>query len=80
MIYYKSEEFEFAFESQFFYDLVRILGESKAKDYLSNVERGRYSGDELLSQKFPCNSVKFSIPTSEVDQNPLLKEDPVPYY
>ncbi|MDA3821328.1 MAG: RagB/SusD family nutrient uptake outer membrane protein, partial [Bacteroidales bacterium] len=71
---------EFAFESQFLYDLVRILGEEKAKEYLSNVERGRYSGDELVSQKFDCNKVKFSIPTSEVDQNPLLKEDPVAYY
>ncbi|WP_066630613.1 RagB/SusD family nutrient uptake outer membrane protein [Labilibacter marinus] len=71
---------EFAFESQFLYDLVRLLGEQGAKDYLSNVERGRYSGDELLSQKFTCNAVKFSIPTSEIDQNPLLKEDPVPYY
>lgn len=71
---------EFAFESQFFYDLVRILGEDGAKDYLSNVERGRYEDDELVSKQFTCDKVKFSIPTSEVDQNPLLKEDPVSYY
>lgn len=70
---------EFAFEHQFLYDLVRILGEDGAKSYLSNVERGRYDGDTFLPQKFNCNRVKFAIPTSEVDQNPLLKEDPVPY-
>lgn len=75
----KERRIEFAFESQFFYDLVRILGEDGAKNYLSNVERGRYDGDNFLSQKFQCNQVMFAIPTSEVDQNPLLKEAPVPY-
>lgn len=71
---------EFAFEGQYFYDVVRILGEDGAKTYLSNVERGKYSDEGLVSQTYNCSTVKFSIPTSESDQNPLLKEDPVAYF
>lgn len=71
---------EFAFEGQYLYDLVRILGEADAITYLSNVERGKYEGDVFKSTKFTCDKVKFAIPTSEVDQNPLLKEEPVAYF
>ncbi len=76
----RERRIEFAFESQYFYDVVRILGEDEAIAYFSSVERGRYEGDVLKSVKLKCDKVKFSIPTSEIDQNPLLKEDPVAYY
>lgn len=70
---------EFAFEKQFYYDLLRIKGETETKTILSNVERGTFGKNGFESKKFVCKDVRFGIPVSEIDQNPLLAEDPVNY-
>jgi starch-binding outer membrane protein, SusD/RagB family len=86
---------EFALEGEAWYDLVRLHSYNlagynplNALDIIHNQERGYYYYDKttkvktLTSRKFAnVTDADFSypIPSSEIDNNPQLKEDPVEY-
>lgn len=78
---------EFAFEAQYWYDMVRLhyWNPSKAIDMISNQERGTYTWETgvktLNSVKYTITEADFRmpIPSAESDKNPLLLQDPVPY-
>ena len=79
---------EFAFESSYWFDLVNLhyWNSQKAIDIIKNQERGSYYWDNgvktLESYKVEIvndNDFTLPIPVSELDQNPLLGDDPVPY-
>ncbi|MFT4092473.1 MAG: RagB/SusD family nutrient uptake outer membrane protein [Niabella sp.] len=77
---------EFAFEGMYWYDVLR-MPQADAITWLSQRERGRYSGyggGSVVSNKiiFDASKLLFSIPQSEIDQNPNLAADvaAVSYY
>ncbi|RYE36804.1 MAG: RagB/SusD family nutrient uptake outer membrane protein [Sphingobacteriaceae bacterium] len=81
---------EFAFENDFFYDLLRLDGfnvttHPKALQYMAQQDRGtsdssnppiRY-GNQFL--KATDANLVFPIPTTEIAADPKLAEPPVPY-
>jgi starch-binding outer membrane protein, SusD/RagB family len=81
----KERRIEFAFESDYFYDLTRI-DRAKALSIIANQERGTYNNavnppqvwSEMLTG-ITADRLVFDYPSSEVIQNPRLREDPVPY-
>src|SRR5581483_5046331 len=79
----KERRLEFAFEGQFWYDILR-LPQDKALAKLSNIERGQYDGycgtGSISSNKInvTASMLLFPIPQSEIDSDPKLGEAPVP--
>ena len=74
---------EFALEGDYWYDLARIDRE-KAKNIIANQERGTYANrdiDELNSFMVTPSDADFllPIPGSEIDSNPNLADNPVPF-
>ncbi|MCF4101174.1 RagB/SusD family nutrient uptake outer membrane protein [Gillisia sp. M10.2A] len=74
---------ELAFEGEYFYDLGR-LDRSEAIAIISAQERGTYSNDDppvIYSENFTpsADDFTFAYPPVEVQKNPLLEADPVPY-
>lgn len=85
----KERRTEFAYEAQYWYDLVAwyYYDPQAAMNHISNQERGTYYWDEV-TEEVMLTSVKYNvtaqtfflpIPSSDSDINPLLLEDPVPY-
>ncbi len=79
---------EFAYESDYWYDLVRIhyFDPHRAEDMLARQERGRRSFDYqgrwiVTSRQIAPDRGDFLLPypTEEVNRNPLLEEAPVSY-
>ena len=79
---------EFAYEADFWYDLIRLhyWNPQKAIDYVNNQERGTLDWDdndevELDSYKANVNSGDFvlPVPEAEASKNPKLLSDPEPY-
>ena len=79
---------EFAYEADYWYDIVRMhyFNPSKAIQMISEQERGiRIFGAEgewvVSSQHFVPTQEDFTLPypSGEVEQNPKLREDPVKY-
>jgi hypothetical protein len=85
----KERRIELAYEADYWYDLVRwhYFDPQGAANYVSNQERGTYTWNEetqqheINSRKFPITPDKFYLPfpQGDIDKNPLLLEDPVPY-
>jgi starch-binding outer membrane protein, SusD/RagB family len=80
---FKERRVELALEGDYWYDLVR-RDRTEAINIIKNQERGEYSNIALLqvaSKKVTpsANSFIIPIPGSELDANPLLREDPVPF-
>lgn len=81
----KERRIEFAFESDYFYDLTRI-DRPKALAIIASQERGTYNNSvnpptiysEMLTG-ITADRLVFDYPSNEVIQNPKLKEPPVPY-
>jgi starch-binding outer membrane protein, SusD/RagB family len=85
----KERRLEFAYEAQYWYDLVAwyYYNPQAALDHIRNQERGTYTWD-ATAKEIKLNSVKYNvtdeafflpIPSRDSDINPLLLEDPVPY-
>lgn len=73
---------EFAFEGQYWYDLLR-LPQATAISIIANQERGRISsGNVITSFKVTPTAASFfmPIPQSDIDNDPKLAQAPVPYY
>ncbi|HSC38785.1 MAG TPA: RagB/SusD family nutrient uptake outer membrane protein, partial [Chitinophagaceae bacterium] len=73
---------EFAFEGQYWYDLLR-LPQATAISIISNQERGRInSSNAITSFKVTPTAASFTmpIPQSDIDNDPKLAQAPVPYY
>ena len=80
---FKERRIELVLEGDYWYDLVR-RDRNEAINIISNQERGEYSNIALSvvnSKKVTpsANSFLIPIPASELDANPLLREDPVPF-
>ncbi|MDT0650592.1 RagB/SusD family nutrient uptake outer membrane protein [Autumnicola edwardsiae] len=75
---------ELALELEFWYDVVR-RGPEFAIEFLGNIERGPYNNDTtpptVDSEQFvpTAEDLLYPYPTSEIQSNPALLEDPVPY-
>ena len=77
---------EFAFEGQFWYDILR-LPQATALAKLTSFQRGLYEswcGDGAIIP-FPVGAITadklfFPIPQSEIDSDPKLAQPPVPFY
>lgn len=85
---YHERRVEFAYESDYWYDLVRLhyWDPQKAIDIINNQERGTYSWDEnnerqLNSLKVTVNDGDFvlPVPEAEASKNPKLLGEPEPY-
>jgi len=73
---------EFAFEGQYWYDLLR-LPQATAISIIGNQERGRInSSNAITSFKVTPTAASFTmpIPQSDIDNDPKLAQAPVPYY
>ena len=73
---------EFAFEGQYWYDLLR-LPQSQAAAIISNQERGSISSNgAITSFKATPTAASFvmPIPQADIDNDPRLSQAPVPYY
>lgn len=81
---FRERRVELAFEFEFWYDVVR-RGPAFAIDYLSNTERGVFDDDTspptVNSEKFSpsMDNMTFPYPTNEIQNNPALLDEPVPY-
>jgi starch-binding outer membrane protein, SusD/RagB family len=78
----KERRIELAFEFDYWFTLLRQKDRSKVKQLLADTERGAfYSDTEWYSAKYTPKDQDFTlpIPQQETDQNPRLKENPVPY-
>lgn len=75
---------ELAFELEFWYDIVR-RGPEFAIEYLSNVERAPYDNSTTPptydSETYTpsVDDLLYPYPTNEIQNNPALLQDPVPY-
>lgn len=83
---FRERRVELAFEFEFWYDIVRRHGIAgfDALDFLSNTERGYYTNEvpiEVVSQNFTASEddLLFPYPITEVQDNPGLLQEPVPY-
>lgn len=83
---FRERRVELAFEFEFWYDVVRRHGVEgfNALNWLSNTERGVYSPDNppvLQSQNYTAveSDLLFPYPATELQDNPGLLKDPVPY-
>ncbi|MFT3827627.1 MAG: RagB/SusD family nutrient uptake outer membrane protein [Chitinophagaceae bacterium] len=73
---------EFAFEGQYWYDLLR-LPQAQAISIIANQERGRINSSNVItSLKVTPTAANFvmPIPQIDLDNDPKLSQDPVPYY
>lgn len=85
----KERRVELAYESDYWYDLVRwyYYDPQGALNHINNQERGTYEWnadtEELTvnSRNYTVSSDNFFLPfpQGDIDKNPLLQEDPVPY-
>lgn len=80
---FNERRIELAFEFEFWYDVVR-RGETFAVEFLSNSERGVFSDDDppvIWSQNYEATAedLLFPYPITEIQSNPGLSQDPVPY-
>ena len=81
---FKERRIELAFESEFWYDVVR-LGPDFALNYLANTERGTYNNDTdpptVVSEMYSpsMDDLLFPYPSNEIQNNPALLDPPVPY-
>ncbi len=75
---------ELALEGEFWYDVVR-QGPDFAVDFLADQEKGTYDQSVtpavVTSEKFTptMDDLLFPYPTNEIQNNPALLEEPVPY-
>ena len=84
---YHERRIELAYEADAWFDLVRLhyWDPDKAISTINNQERGSYywDGDSAVLNSIKItandNDFKLPIPITEVDQNPKLSDDPVPY-
>lgn len=85
----RERRIEFAFESDYWYDLLRwwYWNPDDAIAHINNQERGQFGWNATL-QQLVVNSARFpitndqmylQIPAADVSRNPLLLEEPVPY-
>lgn len=85
----RERRIELAYEADYWYDLVRwyYYDPQGAINHINNQERGTYIWNEE-TQEHEINSVNYTVsadnfylpfPQGDVDKNPLLLEDPVPY-
>jgi hypothetical protein len=91
---YQERRIEFAFEGQYWMDLVRLsyYNPQKAVDILNNQQRVTFSYDPNTKIATPTapggsdvlpatiSSFTLQIPASELTADPKLAEPPVPYY
>lgn len=80
---FKERRLELVLEGDYWFDLVR-RDRTEAMSIIANQERGTYSNISLLTvttKKVTANANSFliPIPASELDANPLLREDPVSF-
>ena len=80
---FEERRIELAFEFEFWYDVVR-RGEAFAVDFLSNTERGIFTDTDppqVDSRKFAATAddLLYPYPTTELQKNPGLSKEPVPY-
>ncbi|WP_366182882.1 RagB/SusD family nutrient uptake outer membrane protein [Flavobacterium ovatum] len=80
---FKERRLELVMEGDYWFDLVR-RDRAEAKSIIENQERGVYSNISTLtisSKKVTTNANSFllPIPASELDANPLLRENAVPF-
>ena len=74
---------EFAFESDYWYDIQR-QGYAAAQAILLSQERGTYNGDGTITHLAPtftsASQLFMPIPTDEIVADPALAQAPVSYY
>jgi len=75
----KERRVEFAFEGDYWFDITR-QGFAKAKQIIEAQNRGTMPGNPFRVTNFTEDKMFLPIPASEVLQDPLLNEDPQPYY
>ncbi|MEM9338009.1 MAG: RagB/SusD family nutrient uptake outer membrane protein [Bacteroidota bacterium] len=83
---FQERRIELAFEFEFWYDVVRRHGVAgfDAIEFLSNTERGTYSQDNppvLFSQNYTAtvSDLTFPYPITELQDNPDLSKEPIPF-
>ncbi|MEM9339458.1 MAG: RagB/SusD family nutrient uptake outer membrane protein [Bacteroidota bacterium] len=83
---FQERRIELAFEFEFWYDVVRRHGVAgfDAINFLSNTERGTYFQNNppiLISQNYTASEedLTFPYPVTELQDNPDLSEEPVPF-
>lgn len=80
---FHERQLEFVLEGDYWFDLAR-RDRSEALEIISNQERGTYNNrdvEQLNSKKVTPSEADFllPIPNSEIDSNPNLAGDPVPF-
>lgn len=73
---------EFAYEGSYWFDLARI-DRTKAKQMMMDQERGHLTSGVVTSKRLEEvleSDFLLPIPQVEIDKNPNLNLDPVPYY